>query len=196
MSTPLSFLSCSLTGCLLFLCSSANSQSLPTASPFPTPAFPVPPPNAAPSVSVPRLTPAPGPASTAFSPLYAQQLIPTVQVWRSSSLTPELPIRHGRNLSPVLIAPSESVVVRLQFGPQAVRKTVIVTPGAGVSVNPSQQVFVLSSTADCAVSVSLGQGYLHGAVRFYCEGLITNLPLGRDVATAPVSGSPIPGGIR
>jgi hypothetical protein len=166
----------------------------PAPPPAATPAFPVPAPNPAPVVSV-AAPPAPASVSSAPSFLYLQHLTPVVEVWHSDALTPELPVRRGRYLSPVLVAPSETLIVRLQFGPQAAGKSVIVTPGPGVVANPSQQVFVLSSTADCAVSVTLGQGYLHGAVSFYCEGLTTKLPLGRGIAAA-ASSSPVPGGTR
>jgi len=165
------------------------SPAPPNPSPPPrsTPPFYIPAPNPAPTIA--RATPpAPGPITGRPSALYLQHLTPLIQVWWSDSLTPELPVRRGKYLSPVLIAPSETLIVRLQFGPQARGKSVIVRPGPGVTINPSQQVFVLPPTADCAMSVTLGQSFLRGAIHFYCEGLTTTLPLGRGVSKGPVQG--------
>jgi hypothetical protein len=172
---------------------SSPSEST-TPRPASTPAFPVPAPNPAPPLS--RATPPPpAPMTKGPSPLYVQQLTPVVQVWRSNSLTPELPLRRGRYLSPILVAPSENVVVRLQFGAQASGKSVIVYPGPGVTINPSQQVYILPSTAECSMSVALGPSFLRGAVSFYCEGIITTLSLGRAVPP-PLSAGTVQEGIR
>jgi len=174
-----------------------SSSNPPNRTPPPTspPPFAIPAPDPAPTIAR-AAPPAPGPVSGPPSALDLQQLTPVVQVWRSDSLTPELPVRRGRYLSPVLIAPSESVIVRLQFGPLARGKSVMVRPGPGVTINPSQQVFVLPSTADCAMSVTLDQSFLRGAISFYCEGLVTTLPLGRGVSAVPLINQAAPGGAR
>jgi hypothetical protein len=72
----------------------------------------------------------------------------------------------------------------LQFGTQASGKRVILNASPGVAVTPQQQVLVLPATADFALSVSLGPSASRGAISFYCEGLMTTLPLGRLLPTA------------
>ena len=58
-------------------------------------------------------------------------------------------------------------------------------PGADSFTNmvldPPQQVLIVQATADCAVLVSLGQSYSSGAIKFYCEGITTTLPLLRTL---------------
>jgi hypothetical protein len=116
-----------------------------------------------------------------------QQLTPIVEIWRPSALVPEVPTRHGKYLTPVSIAPNEVLTVRLQFGLLATGKTVVVTTAPGAVLDPPQQVLIVQSTADCAVSVSLGQGYSSGAIKFYCEGITTTLPLLRTVPAPQLS---------
>ncbi|MEN3369002.1 MAG: hypothetical protein V7609_1145 [Verrucomicrobiota bacterium] len=148
-----------------------------------TPAFPVPAPNDAPRVAIapPRV---PASQSSAPSLSYLQQLTPVVEVWRSTAPVPEIPTRRGSYLSPVGIAAEEAIIVRLQFGTGAIGKNVILNASPGVAISPQQQVLVLPATADFALLVSLGPSVSRGAISFYCEGLMTTLPLGRLSPTA------------
>jgi hypothetical protein len=125
--------------------------------------------------------PAPAPASNPPSLVQLQQLTPTVEIWRPTALAPEVPTRHGNYLTPVSIAPNEVVTVRLQFGPLAMGKAVVVTRAQGAVFDPPQQVLVVQSTGDCAVSVALSEGYPSGALKFYCQGITTTLPLLRAI---------------
>jgi hypothetical protein len=155
----------------------------PTPPPAATPAFPVPAPNLAPVVAdaPPQ---APALASSAPSLSYLQDLTPVVEVWRTDALTPELPTRRGKYMSAVLITGDETVIVRLRFGTQANGKPVVLTASPGVALNPQQEAFVLPVTADLALSIGLAQSSSRGAISFYCEGLITTLPLTRLLPTA------------
>jgi hypothetical protein len=134
----------------------------------------------------PRLEPAP--PSNAPDPLYLQQITPVIEVWRTGAVTPELPSRNGKYVGPIAIPTNEVVIVRLQFGPLASGKSVVVTASGGVILDPPQQILAIQPSADCAVSVSLSDGYSNGAIRFYCEGLSTTLTLSRFVPeTQPLS---------
>ena len=110
-----------------------------------------------------------------------QQLTPIVEIWRPAALAPEVPTRHGNYLAPVSLAPNEVLTVRLQFGLLAIGKTVVVSKAAGAVLDPPQQVLIVQATADCAVLVSLSEGYSSGAIKFYCEGMTTTLPLLRTL---------------
>jgi hypothetical protein len=156
----------------------------PTAPPIPqpTPAFPVPPPNPAPALAMPA-PPAPAPASSPPSLVQLQQLTPTVEIWRPTALSPELTTRRGDYLTPVSVAQNEILTIRLQFGLLAIGKTVVVTSAQGAMLDPPQQVLVVQSTGDCAVSVALSDGYSSGAIKFYCQGITTTLPLLRAIPT-------------
>lgn len=128
--------------------------------------------------------PEPAPPSGPPSSLYIQQLTPVIEVWRTSALTPELPARRGKHVGPVAIPANEVVSVRLQFGPLATGKAVVVTASGGVILDPPQQVIRIQPTADCVMSLALSDGYSNGAIRFYCEGISTVLTLSR-VAPEP-----------
>jgi hypothetical protein len=116
--------------------------------------------------------------------LYIQQITPVIQVWRADSLTPELPTRRGKLVGPIAIAINEVVIVHLQFGLLASGESVVVTASGGVLLDPPQQILAIQPSADCAVSVSLTEGYSDGAIRFYCEGISTTLTLSRVVLQA------------
>jgi len=158
----------------------------PTPQPAPIAAFPVPPPNPAPLLAMPARR-APASASNPPTLVQVQQLTPVVEIWRPAALTPEVPTRRGKYLIPVFIAPNEVLTVRLQFGLLAIGKTVVVTRAQGAVLDPPQQVLVVQSTGDCAVSVALAQGFSSGAIKFYCEGIITTLPLWRSIPAQQVS---------
>jgi hypothetical protein len=165
----------------------APSISPTPAPPPPVPAFPVPPPNPAPALALPA-RPAPALPSGAPSLLYVQQITPVIEVWRAGALTPELPARRGKQVGPVAIPTNEVVTVRLQFGLLATGKSVVMTASGGVILDPPQQVLAIQPSADCAVSVSLSDGYSNGAIRFYCEGISTLLTLSRVAPeTQPLS---------
>ena len=132
--------------------------------------------------------PDPAPPSNAPDPLYVQQITPVIEVWRADAVTPELPSRHGKFVGPIAIPINEAVIVRLQFGALATGKSIVVTASSGVILDPPQQLLAIQPSADCAVSVSLSDGYSDGAIRFYCEGISTTLTLSRFVpATQPLS---------
>ncbi|PYJ87946.1 MAG: hypothetical protein DME70_05435, partial [Verrucomicrobia bacterium] len=144
------------------------------------------------------LRPPPAPPSGAPSLLYVQSLTPVVEVWRSGTLVPEVPVRRGRYLNPIGIAAAETITVRLQFGPQARGKRVTSHASAGVAVNPPQQTFVLSPAAQIVVALSLGQDYSRGDISFYCEGIHTTLIVGRlaPIAATQQSGTASMGASR
>jgi hypothetical protein len=125
--------------------------------------------------------PVPASPSSAPSWLYVQQITPVIQVWRASALAPELPSRRGKQVGPIAIPLNEVVTVRLQFGLVAVGKLVVVTTSGGVVLDPPQQILPIQPSADCAVSISLTEGYSNGAIRFYCEGISTTLIFSRFV---------------
>ena len=166
----------------------APSISATSSPPLPTPAFPVPPPNPLPIVAMPT-RPVPASPSSAPSLLHVQQITPVIQVWRASALTPELPSRRGKRVGPIAIPINEVVTVRLQFGLPAVGKSVVVIASGGVKLNPPQQILAIQPSADCAVSVSLSDGYSNGAIRFYCEGITTTLILSRVVPQNTINGA-------
>jgi hypothetical protein len=128
--------------------------------------------------------PVPAPPSSAPSLLYVQQILPVIQVWRANALVPELPARRGKYVGPIAVPANEVVTLRLQFGLLAIGKSVVVTESAGVILDPPQQLLAIQPSADCAVSVSLSDGYSDGAIRFYCEGISTTLTLSRFVPAA------------
>jgi hypothetical protein len=87
-------------------------------------------------------------------------------------------------MSPVGISTNESILVRLQFGPSIIGKRVVVQAGPGVTTNLPQPTILLPVTAECDVTVTLGEGFLRGAISFSCEGFQTTLPLGRILPAA------------
>jgi hypothetical protein len=87
-------------------------------------------------------------------------------------------------MSPVAITADETVIVRLQFGPQASGKSVVLTASPGLAINPAEEVFVLRATTDLALSIRSRQGFSRGAISFYCEGIITTLPFTQVSPTA------------
>lgn len=161
----------------------APSISPTPPPPPPVPAFPVPPPNPAPALALPA-RPEPAPPSSAPSSLYLQQITPVIEVWRAGALAPELPARRGKQVGPIALPIGEVVIVRLQFGPLATGKSVVVTASGGVILDPPQQILAIQPSADCAVSFSLSDGYSNGAIRFYCEGISTTLTLSRVIPEA------------
>ena len=69
--------------------------------------------------------------------------------------------------------------MRLQFQPVAAGKSVIVTPGPGVTVDPPVTALSIGVTGECVVSVSLAGSFSQSDLTVYYAGARVTLPLVR-----------------
>ncbi len=84
----------------------------------------------------------------------------------------------------VYITGTDPVMIQLQFDPLVAGQIITVTASSGIILDPPPTTLAVQSTGDCAVTLSLRDGYTHGFVSFSCDGLQTTLPL--SLATSAV----------
>lgn len=142
------------------------------------PPFPVPPPNPAPT-----LPPPPGQTivrpSQRLDVAEVQRLTPRVEIWRPNGQRPQVPARRGRVMDTGFVTGTELVTLRLQFDPRAAGERVRVFGGNSLSLNPPEQVLIVSPRGECLVTGQLSPGMSRGHVIFYCGMIKTVVPLTR-----------------
>ena len=152
------------------------SDSLQAQTPLP---LPVPPPRpSAPLLPPPPLQPLVQPLAHR-DVAEIQRLTPRVEIWRPTGLRPQVPTRNREVMSHVFVTGLEPVTVRLQFDPRVAGERVTVIGARGISLNPPEQVLIVSSRGECTVSVQLTDGAPRGHLLVYCKMLRTVVPLTR-----------------
>jgi hypothetical protein len=103
--------------------------------------------------------------------------IPRVEVWRSGAKASQATRRRGRQLGRGFIAGHEPVMVQLLFDPSQAGKTVFVTSGPGLTVEPPTAFLRIRPTGDCALTVKLDESFHEELMTFSCEGVTSLLRL-------------------
>lgn len=157
----------------------------------PTAPFPAPPP--LPEISLePAVAPPAAIFTTAPTPQDFERITPVVEVWSSGATVPDVPPRYGggrlhhQRLGQARIIGTAPVTVRLQFHSSASGKNVIVRPAWGIT--PSSEVLQVDANGECILALSLQPDLVQSQVTFFCDGLITSLPLVRVPAAAGPGG--------
>lgn len=105
--------------------------------------------------------------------------VPEVEVWRTQSITPQMPARRHRRFELAYLVGKEPALVRLRFHPLAAGQGVVVQPGPGVTVDPPDTEFWVETNGECVVAVALDGSFIRSDFNVYCAGVKTKVPLER-----------------
>ena len=105
--------------------------------------------------------------------------LPEVEVWRTQSITPQMPVRRHRRFDLAYVVGKEPALVRLRFHPLAAGQGVVVQPGPGVTVDPPDTEFRVAPNGECVVSVALDGSFFRSDFNVYCAGVKSKVPLER-----------------
>jgi hypothetical protein len=104
---------------------------------------------------------------------------PEIEVWRPEGQVPQVPGRRANRLDPVFVTGTQPAVLLVKFDPLAANKKVWVSPGRGITLNPSTPIMAVSSSGELVVEAQLAEGLARSHVIVYCEGIKTILPVVR-----------------
>jgi hypothetical protein len=104
---------------------------------------------------------------------------PEVEIWREDSEWPQKPQRHSNRLETAYIAGTAAVWLKVQFAPEAAGKLVSARPGPGITLQPPEGIFTVSSSGECIVLAQLQESVVLSHINFLCEGIKTVLPVSR-----------------
>lgn len=165
-----------------FLVGQAASPGASTASSSVPAPVPPPPPNPAPTIAPPSLRPIVQPLARP-DVAEIQRLTPRIEMWRPNAGQPQIPAVHGRATDHVFVTGTDLMTLWLRFKPTAAGERVVVTAGAGFSLNPPEQVLTVSSSGECVISGQLNDGASRGQIVIRCKLITIRVPVVRAPLT-------------